>query len=497
VCHYESYEGNLTNATRTSWLMSGEVELRDRDGVIATSIRLENVPVYDRSTVISSGQTVSEDVVQPLQITPDAPLLPIQIVPVDTPVPVQPAPQNIPNPSALFAPDITAPTDPLSVIVNTAQLLTTDLLNLSDSDSADDDVFLRLVDAPEQGFIGAGGILVQEGEHFTLAQLKADAVIYGHLSDAPIDADSFTLQVFDRDAQAALVSNGNAVTAGDGLVTVDVDIDVGSPPALTVTAPRADFANGAPARIEVVADAPVVGDQYIILEITGPSAALFGDVFPGVRIPDGYDRGYIELIPNGTITPGLDAVTVSVSNASRGVDISAAGSVSLNAVAVLDNDEVLSGSGAADYLVGGFGDDVLNGLKGRDLLLGGIGNDRLLGAKGADDLRGGSGIDILRGGDGADVLDGGAGDDTIAGGAGADQLTGGVGSDLFLFALNEGQDAITDFQLEFDKIKLIGATFADVNVSNDGADTLITLGTGSVRLLDVTVESDPFATLFV
>jgi Ca2+-binding RTX toxin-like protein len=106
-------------------------------------------------------------------------------------------------------------------------------------------------------------------------------------------------------------------------------------------------------------------------------------------------------------------------------------------------------------LVGGQGDDVLIGNRGNDTLRGQAGQDTLFGHGGADILSGGDGSDTLDGGRGSDRLDGGDGRDRLIGGLGNDILTGGRGADQFVYTqVNEGQDIITDFQINRDVLDL-------------------------------------------
>lgn len=136
-------------------------------------------------------------------------------------------------------------------------------------------------------------------------------------------------------------------------------------------------------------------------------------------------------------------------------------------------DDVITGSGWADYLRGEGGNDVLGG-GGRDTLLGGIGDDR---------LDGGVGRDILRGGAGADRL---------IGGAGADALYGGAGDDIFRF--NSGRDAtgdrIHDFQTG-DRIDL-SAIDADLTRSGDQAFVLGHAGAGGLAIAVVGTGSGAY-----
>ncbi|MHA7774486.1 LysM peptidoglycan-binding domain-containing protein [Roseibium sp. M-1] len=145
--------------------------------------------------------------------------------------------------------------------------------------------------------------------------------------------------------------------------------------------------------------------------------------------------------------------------------------------------DVLSGSGLANYIRGGAGNDTLNSGSGDDQLRGDAGNDVLIGGAGADILDGGSGNDwadyrssnagvtvalvgsgaqsgghaegdtltgienlfgsshndvlsgngldnYIRGGDGNDTLNTGSGDDHLRGDNGNDVLIGGAGADI-------------------------------------------------------------------
>ncbi|MCC6706794.1 MAG: FG-GAP repeat protein [Gammaproteobacteria bacterium] len=80
------------------------------------------------------------------------------------------------------------------------------------------------------------------------------------------------------------------------------------------------------------------------------------------------------------------------------------------------------GTAGNDTLTGTSAADSLLGLAGNDRLSGGGGNDSLDGAAGADQLRGEAGDDRLRGGNDDDLLDGGAGADQLRGDAGNDRL---------------------------------------------------------------------------
>ena len=135
------------------------------------------------------------------------------------------------------------------------------------------------------------------------------------------------------------------------------------------------------------------------------------------------------------------------------------------------NDSLYGGKGL-DNLDGGLGDDFLYGLLGADILIGadgfdlldgGDGDDNLNGGKNADTLVGGLGNDTLGGGQGLDMLDGGDGNDILKGALGTDTITGGLGADIFDFSIiTESlvgaalRDIITDFSTaQGDKINLL------------------------------------------
>lgn len=110
------------------------------------------------------------------------------------------------------------------------------------------------------------------------------------------------------------------------------------------------------------------------------------------------------------------------------------------------------------------------------------GNDSVIGTSGEDRLAGGNGDDRLFGLDGHDWLQGDAGND---------MLTGGEGHDSFVFGKSFGEDVVTDFSLEDDRIVLLdGATVRRAIVSDfngDGvADTRLAFSTGgSLTLLGI------------
>ena len=83
------------------------------------------------------------------------------------------------------------------------------------------------------------------------------------------------------------------------------------------------------------------------------------------------------------------------------------------------------------------------------------GNDILSGDGNANSLIGGDSNDLLFGNAGSDTLNGGSGKDLLVGGAGNDFMTGGSGADTFVFAAGSGHDTVSDFAHgQQDKISL-------------------------------------------
>jgi Ca2+-binding RTX toxin-like protein len=113
-------------------------------------------------------------------------------------------------------------------------------------------------------------------------------------------------------------------------------------------------------------------------------------------------------------------------------------------------------------------------------------------------------IENLHGSQWADVLRGDAGDNILIGLSGDDVLTGDAGNDTFTYRDSDGFDTITDFVAGAgieDRIDVTGVagvhTLADVLsfATQDGTDTLIDFGSGSIRLGNVvlaTLHDDDF-----
>lgn len=151
-----------------------------------------------------------------------------------------------------------------------------------------------------------------------------------------------------------------------------------------------------------------------------------------------------------------------------------------------DNDELLAGNN--DRLFAGVGDDILDASVG-------TGDNRLYGGAGNDDFFLGSN----------DRAIGGQGDDRFLTPEGGNNIiTGGAGADQFWIAnaqLPAEASEITDFTVDEDVIGIGGinsvAEFADLTITQDGADALISAGDSELaRLLSINADdlaADNFA----
>ncbi|MCH9808529.1 MAG: M10 family metallopeptidase C-terminal domain-containing protein [Alphaproteobacteria bacterium] len=170
--------------------------------------------------------------------------------------------------------------------------------------------------------------------------------------------------------------------------------------------------------------------------------------------------------------------------------------------------DVLSGSSGNDVLLGNNGNDYAVGGSGNDLVMGGNDQDRVYGQGGNDALHGQAGNDLMIGGAGDDRMFGGAGDDRLYAGAGKDLLSGGGGDDRYVFGAgddralltnNWGDDTIIGFRpghdtLDFSRVSGLRA-FSQLDIDQDGRDTVISYGGDSVRLVNVTpgrIDDDDF-----
>ncbi len=160
------------------------------------------------------------------------------------------------------------------------------------------------------------------------------------------------------------------------------------------------------------------------------------------------------------------------------------------------NDSVATGDGNDDFFFGS-GNDTGFGGNGSDRLDGGRGKDSLSGDNGNDTLLGGSSADALFGGTGRDSLDGGTESDRLTGGSGDDVLTGGDGGgiDTFVFALRDGADQITDFNLAVDRINLAPGTTH--SFTSSGANAILHYGTTGDQILLIGIDISQTAAITI
>lgn len=164
---------------------------------------------------------------------------------------------------------------------------------------------------------------------------------------------------------------------------------------------------------------------------------------------------------------------------------------------LLGGNDTARGGDGNDRINAGYGDDVIYDSNGNDRVYGGggkdrlgeseiaTGNDSLFGGGDNDFLFGGRGNDRLFGENGSDQLFGGAGRDTLSGGIRADTLTGDGGADIFVFASGDGNDVVTDFDLDADRLRVTGEF--DV-VYRDG-DAILRFASGRLIVENVAVDS--------
>lgn len=155
-----------------------------------------------------------------------------------------------------------------------------------------------------------------------------------------------------------------------------------------------------------------------------------------------------------------------------------------------DGDDLLYAYGGKDMVKGGSGNDTIIARAGNNNMFGGTGDDALSGGGGSDKLFGGWGRDILRGGTKDDYLDGGTFADRLNGGSGDNYLLGGSGADIFIFNVRfkGSNDTIGDFENGIDILKIREATFDDLTITGEGANTLISWANITVTLENIAVS---------
>lgn len=201
----------------------------------------------------------------------------------------------------------------------------------------------------------------------------------------------------------------------------------------------------------------ITGISQVQLQITGGTATSgldyapdnltvtfnVGEVSKSIALPILQD---VQLEQTELVTFSLS----SVNNSTLGTIETAIGSVNTTALEILDDDRptILTGTPRKDRLIGNELDNLIVGNGSNDILSGEGGRDRLFGGKGIDRLKGG-----------------------------ADQ-------DIFALEKKSGRDVFQDFRDRQDKLGLTaGLKFKQIRVTQQGKDTLISLGKDQLALL--------------
>ncbi len=149
------------------------------------------------------------------------------------------------------------------------------------------------------------------------------------------------------------------------------------------------------------------------------------------------------------------------------------------------SNDVISGNGNANNLIGTEYGDLIKGLGGNDtirahggddFITGGDGNDKIFGHAGDDFISGDAGKDTINGGEGNDNLFGNNGADTIYGGAGNDYISGGLGIDYL-----DGGDGV-------DTVDFTNDLYA--SISNNGSYSDKNSGEGNQHLGGLKIRLD-------
>ncbi|MEB3357675.1 MAG: hypothetical protein VKK04_13185 [Synechococcales bacterium] len=144
---------------------------------------------------------------------------------------------------------------------------------------------------------------------------------------------------------------------------------------------------------------------------------------------------------------------------------------------------IILGTPQRDRLVGTQRGDEIRGFNQRDVMAGGAGDDIIFGGRGSDRLKGNDGNDALYGEAGSDRLIGGQGDDLLDGGRGKTTARGGGGCDTFVLTRGSGLMMIRDFK-DCDRLGLSkGIRFNQLDIVQQGRNTLISLGNDPLAVL--------------
>ena len=256
----------------------------------------------------------------------------------------------------------------------------------------------------------------------------------------------------------------------EGFVAAANDILVNFPPGTEVRVQGSDIVNvidDAGAVEEVIVEEEIIEEvieEEVVEEVgnnnngggvVGDATAAFG---------------------GGQGTPG--AVQSTVANNQGGLDVTGTDG----------RDPIAFGNTGDDNIRGFGGNDAIVGFNGNDFLDGGDGDDFVFGSQDDDIVLGGAGNDVVRGdneaaGNGADIIVGGPGDDLLKGDG--NNL---VGADRFVFSAGDGNDIIQDFQVDVDTLDFTSFGNEEIDISQQGSDTLVSVGDVNVTLQGVDAD---------
>ena len=190
---------------------------------------------------------------------------------------------------------------------------------------------------------------------------------------------------------------------------------------------------------------------------------------------------FTDTVAAGTVTPGQVTLTRADGSADLIVTIAASGTSPQQWIKILNQfANTPSGTGIERIT---FGDGTIWSLEYI------LQHTSLFGSSGVDTLDGNNSRDSLFGGSGDDTLRSYGGDDTLKGGTGADSLIGAAGGDTYLWALNDGNDAIDDqttSATDLDVLVLEGivsSTTVALTRTSGSTDLTVTVpGTGGATL---------------
>ena len=353
-----------------------------------------------------------------------------------------------------------------------------------------------------------------------------NSVIYATSGNSLILSESArfaaTIQSQDGTCRNSAIIAGEATTgqgAGDGEVIHFRTLGGVGENVVTVTATGAVLSNSTANTIvlegfgnllqnfgEIVGGTGLVGLNWHDGSVENHGSIL-GMRGAAVRLVDGGSDN--QILNTGTITGvgGVEFVRSSAKIVNTGVIASnsakvaaidgaeagtaegiPAGFVLRNSGEVIGLSDAILGSAYADRIVN-------SGLIEGDIRLG-DGNDLYRGRDGTvnGEVRGDGGSDTLIGGARDAPLFGGTGKDSLVGGAGDDTLSGGVNADGFVIARGGGDDVVTDFADNTDKLDLSAFHLKDfsavatraMDVAGGLLISLSDLGGGSVLLEDMT-----------